>query len=92
MSPKSIKAAVHQSSGTELNDTAFDSDVKHLAENRGSIHNSIDIYTQYMKAGGHVLPRRQLISKVVQKFGRDMITLSSPGYSMLLALQPKYST
>ena len=60
-------------SGTELNDTAFDSVVIYLAENRGSIHNSIDIYTQYMKAGGHVLSRRQLISKVVEKFGRDMI-------------------
>ena len=50
LSPKSIKAAVHQSSGTELNDTAV---VKYLAENRGSIQNSIDIYTQYMKVGGH---------------------------------------
>ena len=43
---KSIKAAVHQSSGTELNDTAFDSVVKYLAENRG-IHNSIDIHPVY---------------------------------------------
>ena len=41
LSPKSIKAAVHQSSSTELNDTAFDSVVKYLAENRGSIHDSI---------------------------------------------------
>ena len=31
-----IKAAVHQSSGTELNDTDFDSVVKYLAENRGN--------------------------------------------------------
>ena len=44
---KSIKVAVHQSSGTELNDTAFDSVVKYLAENRGSIHNSIDIHPVY---------------------------------------------
>ena len=44
---KSIKAAVHQSSGTEHKDTAFDSVVKYLAENRGSIHNSIDIHPVY---------------------------------------------
>ena len=34
-----------------------------------------------------MLSRRQLISKVVEKFGQDMITLSSPGYSMLLAFK-----
>ena len=34
-----------------------------------------------------MLSRRQLISKVVEKYGRDMITLSSPGYSMLLAFK-----
>ena len=76
LSPKSIKAAVHRSSGTEL---TFDSVVKYFTP--------LLTYTQYMKAGGHVLSRRQLISKVVEKFGRDMITLSSPGYSMLLAFK-----
>ena len=34
-----------------------------------------------------MLSMRQLISKVVEKFGRDIITLSSPGYSMLLAFK-----
>ena len=88
LSPKSIKGVVCQSSGTELHhDTAFDSVVKYLAENKGSIHDSIDVYTKYEKAGGHVLSRRLLISKVVEKFGGDMITLSSPGYLLLLAFK-----
>ena len=34
-----------------------------------------------------MLSRRLLISKVVVKFGGDMITLSSPGYSLLLAFK-----
>ena len=34
-----------------------------------------------------MLSRRQLISKIVEKFGLDMITLSSPGYYMLLAFK-----
>ena len=65
----------------------FLTQLSNLAKNKGSIHNSIDVYTKYEKARGHVLSRRLLISKVVEKFGGDMITLSSPGYSLLLAFK-----
>ncbi len=48
------------------------------------MHSSIDIYAKYVEEGGHVLARRPLVSKVVEKFGGDMIT---PGFSSLLAFK-----
>ena len=62
VSPKSIEAAASgrfKITSTELNDTAFDSVIKYLAECKDIIHNSIDIYTKYVE--GHTLSRRQLI-------------------------------
>ena len=34
-----------------------------------------------------MLSRRQLISRVVEKFGEDMIVLSSPGIASILAFR-----
>ena len=90
-SPKSIKVAVRQSAHTEHNDTAFDSVINYLAENKGSIHNYIDMYTKYVKAGGHMLSRRSLTSKVLENFGEDMIILSSPGVFIATGIQIKCS-
>ena len=88
LSSKSIQAAIyHQSIRTELKDAAFDSLVKYLDENKANIHSSIDIYTKYMEEGGHVFSRRQLVQQIVEKFGGDMITLSSPGIASMLAFK-----
>ena len=75
----------HQSIRTELKDAPFDSLVKYFDENKANIHSSIDIHTKYMEEGGHVFSRRQLVQQIVEKFGGDMITLSSPGIASMLA-------
>ena len=87
LSPKSIQAAILQSSSSELKDAAFDSVIKYLAKNKASIHNSIHIYAQYVEEGGCMLSRRQLIAKIVEKFGGDMIALSSPGVASILVFK-----
>ena len=87
LSPKSIQAAILQSSSSELKDAAFDSVIKYLAKNKASIHNSIPIYAQYVEEGGCMLSRRQLIAKIVEKFGGDMIALSSPGVASILVFK-----
>ena len=87
LSPKSIQAAILQSSSSELKDAAFDSFIKYLAKNKASIHNSIHIYAQYVEEGGCMLSRRQLIAKIVEKFGGDMIALSSPGVASILVFK-----
>lgn len=87
LSPKSIQAAIRQgTTSTEFKEVAFDSVVKYLAENRDIIYNSIDVYTKYMQEGG-ILSRRKLITKLIENFGGDMISLSSPGISSLLAFK-----
>ena len=91
LSPKLIQAVIHQSSSSELRDAAFDSVIKYLAKNKASIHNSIHIYTQYMEEGDCMLPRRQLIAKIVEKFGGDMIALSSPGVVSILVFKSSAS-
>ena len=69
----------------------FDSIIKYLPKNKASVHNSIHIYAQYMEEGGCVLFRRQLIAKIVEKFGGDMIALSSPGDASLLVFKSSAS-
>ena len=78
INPKAIQAAVHKgfkTSSSELKDNAFDSVVKYLAENKPNIHNSIDIFNKYAEEGGHMLSRRQLIPKIVEMFGGEMIII-----------------
>ena len=79
LSPRSVEAAVRKDLSTDIRDSGFDSVVKYLVEKKDSIHNSIDIYTRYVKEGGKLLSKRQLIRKIVEKFEGDMVTLSSPG-------------
>ena len=88
---KSIQAVIHQSSSSELKDAAFDLVIKYLAKNKASIHNSIHIYAQYMEDGECMLSRRQLIAKIVEKFGGDMIALSSPGVASILVFKSSAS-
>lgn len=62
MSSRNIQAAVLEGSNptsTEPGDTSFLSVIRFLDKNRSSIHNSIDIFKEYMDAGGTSLSRRQ---------------------------------
>lgn len=92
---KSVETAVRKGLCIDTRDSSFDPVVKYLVEKKASIHNSIDIYTRYVKEGGKGFPNRQLKSRIVEKFGGDMITLSSPElhqYSNSNQVLPKNST
>ena len=52
---------------------------------------SIHIYAQYMEEGGCMLSRQQLIAKIVEKFGGDMIVLSSPGVASIFMFKSSAS-
>ena len=88
MSPKSICSVSRRSVSTELNDSAF-VQLSNIWLKIKLLYATpcIDIYTKYVEEGGHMLSRRQLISKVVEKFGEDMIVLSSPGIASILAFR-----
>ena len=87
---KATQAAAREassSSNTEPRDDAFNSVIRHLATNKPNLYNSFDIYQEYVDAGGKTLSRRQLISKIVEQFGGDLIILSSPGLTNILAFK-----
>ena len=75
LSLRSVEAAVRKGLSIDTRDSSFDSVVNYLVEKKDSIHDSIDIYTRYVKEGGKLRSKRQLMPKIVEKFGGDMITL-----------------
>lgn len=78
---------MRQDVGKEIKDAAFESVINSLAQNKADVHNSISIYAKYLEEGGCLLSRRQLVSKIVEQFGGDLITLSSPGIASILAFK-----
>ena len=82
-----MKIQLNQGLSIVTRDSGFGSVVKHLVEKKDSVYNSIDIYTRYVKESGKLLSKKELILKIVEKFGGDMITLSSPGIASILVLK-----
>ena len=88
MCSRSIQAASHQWYDVDQSvDSAFNSLVIYLANNKDTIYSSIDLYAKYVQEGGNVLTRRQLIKDIIDSFGGEMIALSSPGFSTILVFK-----
>ena len=45
---------------------------------------TVDLYEQYIKDGGVLLSRRQLLDRVLQATGENFILLKSPGIASLI--------
>lgn len=88
MCPRSVQAAARQSCITDqLIDTAFNSIIMYLTSNKATVYSSVDLYTKYVEEGGKVLSRRKLVTNIIEEFGGDVISLSSPGIATILAFK-----
>ena len=80
---------VEQSSDTNEIDIALEyvkSTIK-CKQHEKEVWNSVEIYNMYSENGGHLLSRRNLISALVDYFGKETVLLSSPGVASILVFR-----
>ena len=63
-----------------------------MTENKARIYNCIELYEEYVKAGGKLLLKRQLIPKSIDHFSGDLIALSSPGIATIVTFRSSATT
>jgi len=70
---------------TNQNQQALASTIDALSNEKDKLWNSIEVFEMYQCHGGNELSRAQLVSKVSEHFGSEILVLSSPGYAHILA-------
>ena len=55
-----------------------------VTSNKDKMWTTVDLYEQYIKDGGVLLSRRQLLDRVLQATGENFILLKSPGIASLI--------
>ena len=88
--PRNIHFASHKP--VQVEDEAFNGVIHDLNEDRTRIWNSIELHEQYIAHGGESLTRRNLMSKLSQHFGHDILVLSGAGVASILSFRSKSSS
>ncbi len=68
-------------------DQALSETIHALSCDRSKIWNSLDVEAVYSDKGGCVLSRRILVERVAHHFGKEMLSLNSPGVATLLVFR-----
>jgi len=76
----------------QVEDEAFNRVIHDLNEDRTRIWNSIELHEQYIAHGGEPLMRRNLMSKLSDHFGHDILVLSGAGVASILSFRSKASS
>ena len=88
--PRNIHSASHQS--VQVEDEAFNRVIHDLNEDRTRIWNSRELHEQYIAHGGESLTRRNLMSKLSEHYGHDILVLSGAGVASILSFRSKASS
>ena len=88
--PRNIRSASHKP--VQVEDEAFNRVIHDLNEDRTRIWNSIELHEQYLAHGGESLTRRNLMSKLSEHFGHDILVLSGAGVASILSFRSKASS
>ena len=94
MSPLSVATAQRKtkSSQKEVEDPAFYAVTCKMNEDRGRIWNSVEVHSLYEPKEGMILSRRNLVVKLSQHFGSDLLMLSGRGVANILVFRSKASS
>ena len=88
--PRNIRSASHKPAQVE--DEAFNRVISDLNEDRTRIWNSVELHEQYTAYNGESLTRRNLMAKLSEHFGPDILVLSGPGVASILSFRSKASS
>ena len=58
-----------------------------MSDDKSRIWNSVDLFSEYQEHHGSLASRKQLIEKLRNHFGDELIVLSCPGYARVIAFQ-----
>ncbi len=58
-----------------------------MLENRSKLWSSVDLHSSYQSYGGNPISRKTLFAQLQNYFGSDVVVLSSPGLSNILAFK-----
>ncbi len=70
-------------------DHAFESVIKLVQSDATRIWNSVELYQTYHENGGNTMSRRILLSRLGDRFGDEILTLSSPGIASIVIFKSR---
>ena len=77
----------NQHISSDCTDTAFDTIICILSNDKRIVWNSVDLFREYKNHGGTILSRRCLISEIERYFSGDILVLSPPGVPNIVAFK-----
>ena len=91
MNKRSVKYADACSSCTTQDelDNAFCEVIAVVSEDLSRIWNSVEVFKLYQSKGGQMLTKRQVVDKLVDHFGDNILVLTSPGVTSIVVFGNK---
>lgn len=87
---RNIHSASHKP--LQVEDEAFNRVIHDLNQDRTRMWNSIELHKQYIAHGGESLTRRNLMSKLSEHSGQDILVLSGTGVASIILFRSKASS
>ena len=87
---RAVKAAATAASGgSSCSDEPFEQVVKTMESDKSRIRNSFEVFDIYDGLEGSLLQRKQLMDRLKEHFGEDLVILSAAGFANILIFRSK---
>ena len=84
-----VSSSVAVTSFPQHANSIFSAFIAEISVNKSHVWNSLEIQNAYVSHGGSILQRRNLIDRLLNHFGEDLLVLSGNGVASLLVFRRK---